>query len=70
MRNTLDLFNPLVARWFKERYTTATDIQSRAWQAISRNRHVLMSAPTGSGKTMAAFLWSLNQVLALLAPAW
>lgn len=63
MRNALELFDPLVARWFQERYPSATDIQSRAWQAISRNRHVLMSAPTGSGKTMAAFLWSLNQLI-------
>jgi ATP-dependent Lhr-like helicase len=63
MPNLLELFDPLVARWFKERYPSATDIQRCAWQAISRNRHVLMSAPTGSGKTMAAFLWALNQLI-------
>jgi ATP-dependent helicase Lhr and Lhr-like helicase len=59
--NSLNLFDPLVARWFEQRYGAPTEIQARAWPAISNGAHLLITAPTGSGKTMAAFLWALNQ---------
>ncbi|MBN2383076.1 DEAD/DEAH box helicase, partial [bacterium] len=38
-----------------------TEVQEQSWAEIAEGRHVLLTAPTGSGKTMAAFLWSLNQ---------
>ncbi|RJQ87133.1 MAG: DEAD/DEAH box helicase [Desulfobacteraceae bacterium] len=59
--NSLSLFDPLVARWFRERYGAPTEIQASGWQSISRGTHLLITAPTGSGKTLAAFLWALNQ---------
>ncbi|MCG8572685.1 MAG: DEAD/DEAH box helicase, partial [Spirochaetes bacterium] len=55
-------FHPLIQKWFEEKYQTPTDIQLKAWQQISRNEHVLITAPTGSGKTFAAFLWAINQL--------
>ncbi len=54
----LDLFHPLVRRWFAQRFAAPTDAQERAWPGISRGEHVLVSAPTGSGKTLTAFLGS------------
>ena len=53
----LGIFHPLIATWFAERLGAPTEVQERAWPAIAAGRHVLVSAPTGTGKTLAAFLW-------------
>lgn len=63
MDDVLNLFHPLVARWFTERMGNPTPIQSLAWREIAAGSHVLATAPTGSGKTLAAFLWGVNQLL-------
>ncbi len=39
-----------------------TDVQERAWPIIAGGEHVLITAPTGSGKTLTAFLWAINQL--------
>jgi ATP-dependent Lhr-like helicase len=59
----LDLFHPLVARWFAGRFREPTPPQAAGWAAIARGEHTLISAPTGSGKTLAAFLWSLDTLV-------
>ncbi len=59
----LTQFHPLIRKWFTERLGAPTDIQSRAWPEIARGRHVLATAPTGSGKTLTAFLWAINQLV-------
>jgi ATP-dependent helicase Lhr and Lhr-like helicase len=59
----LQLFHPLVRRWFEGRFAAPTDAQERAWPAIARGEHVLVSAPTGSGKTLTAFLWAIDSLL-------
>ena len=56
-------FEPLVENWFLDRIGQPTDIQNKAWPLIARGEHVLVTAPTGGGKTMASFLWALNQLL-------
>ncbi len=63
MIDSLDLFHPLVAKWFRERVGSPTDAQAAAWPAIARGEHVLVTAPTGSGKTLAAFLWALDRLI-------
>ena len=60
-------FHPLVTRWFEERVGQPTDIQLQAWPRIAAGGHVLISAPTGTGKTLAAFLYALNR---LITGAW
>jgi ATP-dependent Lhr-like helicase len=60
--SALEAFHPLVRRWFRERYGEPTDVQARAWPVISAGRHVLAVAPTGSGKTLCAFLWSIDRL--------
>ena len=63
----MDVFDPTVSDWFSHRIGDPTDVQKRAWPRIARGEHVLVTAPTGSGKTLTAFLWSINQ---LLSGAW
>ena len=60
--DSLALFHPLIARWFKNSFVRPTDVQDRAWPGIAAGEHHLITAPTGSGKTLAAFLWALNQL--------
>ncbi|MEW6441338.1 MAG: DEAD/DEAH box helicase [bacterium] len=63
MSAVLDLFHPLIGKWFAERFGSPTGIQELAWPAIARGEHVLITAPTGSGKTLAAFLWAINRLV-------
>ena len=56
-----ELFHPLIRQWFDDQFDSPTDIQSRAWPVIANREHVLITAPTGSGKTLTAFLWSINR---------
>ena len=58
--SALKYFHPLVANWFAESIGTPTDLQAPAWPQIASGEHVLISSATGSGKTMAAFLWTMN----------
>jgi ATP-dependent helicase Lhr and Lhr-like helicase len=65
--DALSPFHPLVSRWFRERVGVPTRVQERAWPRIAAGEHVLATAPTGSGKTLTAFLWSIDR---LLSGAW
>src|SRR6185369_1040354 len=55
-------FHPVIARWFEQKFGSATEPQMRGWPAIQAGAHTLIAAPTGSGKTLAAFLASLDQL--------
>lgn len=57
-------FTPGVAAWFNESFDAPTDVQAAAWPVIARGNHVLITAPTGSGKTLTAFLWALDRFAA------
>ncbi len=59
----MDQFHPLIAEWFSKYVGTPTPLQDQAWPAIAAGEHVLITAPTGSGKTFAVFLWAINQLL-------
>src|SRR3984957_10375962 len=61
--NALDGFHPAVAAWFRSRFTAPTPAQEQAWPAIQAGRHVLVAAPTGSGKTLSAFLAALDELV-------
>ncbi len=67
--DSLALFHPLIAAWFRERVGSPTDAQGLAWPRIAAGEHVLVTAPTGSGKTLTAFLWALNQLITGEYPA-
>src|SRR5213594_5193898 len=56
-------FHPAVARWFETRFHEPTEPQRRAWPLIQGGRNALIAAPTGSGKTFAAFLAAIDSLL-------
>ncbi|MDQ6681618.1 MAG: DEAD/DEAH box helicase, partial [Pseudomonadota bacterium] len=53
-------FHPAVARWFTRTFAAPTEAQLAAWPQIRAGRHTLVAAPTGSGKTLTAFLAALD----------
>jgi ATP-dependent Lhr-like helicase len=59
----LEPFHPLIRRWFESRFAAPTDAQVQAWPIIARGEHVLVSAPTGSGKTLTAFLSAIDSLV-------
>jgi ATP-dependent Lhr-like helicase len=59
----LDRFSPATRAWFSGAFDAPTRAQAGAWDAISRGSHALVVAPTGSGKTLSAFLWSIDQLI-------
>lgn len=58
----LDRFTPATQDWFRGAFSAPTPAQAGAWDAISAGRHALVVAPTGSGKTLSAFLWAIDRV--------
>jgi len=59
----LSHFHPVVQRWFTARVGTPSPPQLEGWPKIRTGRHTLISAPTGTGKTFAAFLWAIDELL-------
>ena len=56
-------FHPLVRAWFRETLGAPSAPQREGWPAIAAGGHTLILAPTGTGKTLTAFLWELNQLI-------
>jgi ATP-dependent Lhr-like helicase len=61
------VFHPVTAAWFREVFDEPTAPQRHGWPAIARGESTLILAPTGTGKTLTAFLWCLNRLM-LQAP--
>ncbi len=59
----LSRFHPLIARWFLSQFPAPTGVQAQSWERIAGGQHVLITAPTGSGKTFAAFLWAIDRLV-------
>jgi len=58
--NPLSNFDPLIVDWFAARFQAPTEPQREGWPVIRSGADVLISAPTGAGKTLAAFLICLD----------
>src|SRR6516165_2187130 len=57
------LFHPAVAAWFERTFRAPTAAQMEAWPAIKAGSNVLVAAPTGSGKTFAAFMAAIDDLV-------
>lgn len=62
MENCLRLFDAKTAEWFENILGEPTPVQDASWPAIAAGGHVLVSAPTGTGKTLSAFLVFLDRM--------
>jgi ATP-dependent Lhr-like helicase len=64
----LGLFHPITAKWFRAVFEAPTAPQVEGWPAIARGESTLILAPTGTGKTLTAFLWCLDKLMLRTAP--
>jgi ATP-dependent Lhr-like helicase len=64
----LALFHPITAKWFRAVFDAPTAPQVEGWPAIARGESTLILAPTGTGKTLTAFLWCLDKLMMRTAP--
>ncbi|MEB2836518.1 MAG: ATP-dependent helicase [Desulfurococcales archaeon] len=59
------LLRPYVAEWFRRRYCRFSEPQLKAIPLIKRGANVLVSSPTGTGKTLAVFLGIIDELYRL-----
>src|SRR6185436_4989251 len=56
-------FHKAVQEWFASSFAAPTRAQQLGWPAIAAGDWTLIFAPTGSGKTLTAFLWALDRLM-------
>jgi ATP-dependent Lhr-like helicase len=56
-------FHPAVSAWFDAAFASATEAQRQAWPLIQAGHSTLIAAPTGSGKTLTAFLAAIDALV-------
>ena len=61
----LSLMHPVVSEWFRSKFSEVTEAQGMAVPLVHARKSVLVSSPTGSGKTLTAFLSILNELILL-----
>ena len=64
----LDAFSAPTREWFTAAFASPTAAQEGAWAAIAQGQHALVVAPTGSGKTLSAFLAGIDGLLTSPVP--
>ncbi len=60
--DVLKRFGPATQAWFRERFERVSPVQEQGWPRIAAGEHTLLLAPTGAGKTLAAFLACLDRL--------
>ncbi|MGA8939491.1 MAG: DEAD/DEAH box helicase, partial [Acidobacteriaceae bacterium] len=58
----------MTAEWFRSTFAEITAPQREGWPAIARGDSTLILAPTGTGKTLTAFLWCLDRLIFRTGP--
>jgi ATP-dependent Lhr-like helicase len=64
----LEQFSPAVRAWFETSFPEPTPPQAKGWPTIAGGAHTLILAPTGSGKTLSAFLWAIDRLTSTPPP--
>ncbi|OGJ21752.1 ATP-dependent helicase [Candidatus Pacearchaeota archaeon RBG_13_36_9] len=64
-KEILNSLTPLVGKWFKEKFGGFTESQKYAILPIKGRKNILVSSPTGSGKTLCAFASILDYLISL-----
>jgi ATP-dependent Lhr-like helicase len=59
----LALFHPITEQWFRAVFEAPTAPQIEGWPAIAKGESTLILAPTGTGKTLTAFLWCIDKLM-------
>ena len=62
---SLAALNPIVRKWFISKFKELTPPQKFSFKVISDRKNVLITAPTGSGKTLSAFIPIINNLVNL-----
>lgn len=62
-------FSAPTRSWFESNFDAPTNAQRLGWPAIAKAKHTLILAPTGSGKTLSAFLWAIDRLMTEPVPA-
>lgn len=57
--------HPYVKEWFENNFEDFTPAQKQAIPEIQKRKNILVSSPTGSGKTLTAFLSVINELTTL-----
>src|SRR5262245_29280904 len=60
----LAVFTAPTRAWFERTFEAPTPPQRLGWPAIASGAHVVIQAPTGSGKTLTAFLSAIDRLTA------
>ncbi len=63
--DSMEMFNSVTTRWFKQTLGEPTIVQKEAWRSIEDGFDTLVSAPTGTGKTLSAFLVYIDRLMNL-----